>query len=54
MLGGIEAGTSACSLQILPGHCFRINTGGVVPDSADAVVPVEFTTLVEHDVSRLN
>ncbi|KAI6219012.1 Gephyrin [Aphelenchoides fujianensis] len=26
-------------LEIPPLHCFRINTGGIVPDSADAVIP---------------
>ncbi|KAI6190549.1 MoCF-biosynth domain-containing protein [Aphelenchoides bicaudatus] len=49
VLGGIGAGSSAKSLEILDRHCYRINTGGVVPDQADAVVPVEFTRLTKHD-----
>ncbi|KAI6213973.1 hypothetical protein M3Y94_00214600 [Aphelenchoides besseyi] len=49
VLGGITAGSSAAELQIPTRHCFRINTGGVVPDSADAVIPVEYTKLIDHN-----
>ncbi|KAI6227755.1 Gephyrin [Aphelenchoides fujianensis] len=49
LLGAIPAGRSARRLEIPLLHCFRINTGGIVPDSADAVIPVEFTKLVEHN-----
>jgi molybdopterin biosynthesis enzyme len=51
VLGGIGAGTSAVNLKMLPKNCYRINTGGVVPDQTNTVVPVEFTKLIKHDVS---
>ncbi|KAI6187017.1 Gephyrin [Aphelenchoides besseyi] len=49
VLGGITAGSSARELEIPARHCFRINTGGVVPDDADAVIPVEYTKLIDHN-----
>ncbi|CAD5223886.1 unnamed protein product [Bursaphelenchus okinawaensis] len=49
VLGGIVAGQSAKSLKIPEKHCFRINTGGIVPDDADSVVPVEYTKLLKHN-----
>ncbi|CAD5231343.1 unnamed protein product [Bursaphelenchus xylophilus] len=52
VLGGIIAGQSARSLKIPPKHCFRINTGGIVPDDADSVVPVEYTKLISHNESE--
>lgn len=52
VIGGISAGSSARTLEIPPRHCYRINTGGVVPDDADTVVPVEYTQLLEHDVTN--
>ncbi len=39
-LGESAAGTPFVG-QVTPGHCVRVMTGGVVPEGADAVVPVE-------------
>src|SRR5947208_11545771 len=43
---GIAAGKPAVG-ALVPGHAMGIATGGVVPDGADAVVPIEH--VVEHD-----
>ena len=42
----IAAGKPAVG-ALVPGHAMGIATGGVVPDGADAVVPIEY--VVEHD-----
>ena len=42
-----DAGSHPGELQVSPGHCVRINTGGPVPAGADAVVQVEDTKLLE-------
>ena len=45
---GSDAGSDPSAASLLtPGNCMRINTGGPVPDGADAVVQVEDTKLVE-------
>ncbi|MCL5116271.1 MAG: molybdopterin molybdotransferase MoeA [Firmicutes bacterium] len=42
IVGVIRAGHPG-SMPIKPGECYKIMTGAPVPDSADAVVPVEWT-----------
>ena len=45
---GSDAGSDPSAASLLtPGNCMRINTGGPVPDGADAVVQVEDTNLAE-------
>ena len=45
--GQVLAG-SPVDQPLLPGHCVRIMTGGVVPVGADAIVPVERITVVQR------
>jgi molybdopterin molybdotransferase len=47
ILGTLFAGDDPAGWRVEPGTCFRIMTGAVLPEGADAVVPVE--QLVEHD-----
>ncbi|XP_026477554.1 gephyrin-like [Ctenocephalides felis] len=47
VLQGICAGDYA-NIQLKPGQCVRINTGAMVPDSADCVIQVEDTKLLKH------
>ena len=44
--GRIAAGEPA-TVALVPGEAMEISTGGVVPEGADAVIPVEY--VVEHD-----
>jgi molybdopterin molybdotransferase len=46
---GEAAAGSPAARPLRPGETIAISTGGVVPDGADAVVPVEY--VVEHDNS---
>ena len=46
--GEIRMG-EATDLSINPGQCAAIATGGMLPEHADAVIPVEYTEL-EHDL----
>ncbi|HEX6853347.1 MAG TPA: gephyrin-like molybdotransferase Glp [Candidatus Polarisedimenticolaceae bacterium] len=41
--GELRAGSSAAGVRVAPGEAWRIFTGGVVPEGADAVVMVELT-----------
>lgn len=45
-------GTSSTKGCLKSGQCVRISTGARVPDGADAVVQVEDTELLEHDVNK--
>ena len=44
--GRIAAGEPA-TVALVPGEAMEISTGGVVPEGADAVIPVEY--VVDHD-----
>jgi molybdopterin molybdotransferase len=46
VVAGIAAGRPA-SRALEPGEAMAISTGGVVPEGADAVIPIEY--VVEHD-----
>jgi molybdopterin molybdotransferase len=46
VVGQVAAGRPA-SAPLAPGQAMAISTGGVVPDGADAVVPIEY--VVQHD-----
>ena len=52
-----QVGESAAGMpfpgQILSGQCVRVMTGGVVPQGADAVVPVERVERLDGDLYRL-
>ena len=48
---GEVAARAASPAALLPGTAVRIMTGAVVPEGADAVIPVEDTTVAENTVS---
>ena len=53
LIGEVPMG-DAPSFEIGPGQCALIHTGGMLPNSADAVVMLEYTQLIsESEVGRL-
>lgn len=44
---------SITDIVVRPGTCCRVSTGSMIPEGADAVVQVEDTALLKHNVKKL-
>ncbi|RUM48113.1 MAG: molybdopterin molybdenumtransferase MoeA [Desulfocapsa sp.] len=51
--GEIAMGSSGRDISLLPGKTARIWTGGELADTADAVVMVEYTHVIDHDTIEI-
>lgn len=51
----VSAGDEILNLELGKGECFKINTGAPVPNSADAIIQVEDTKIIEEldDIEKL-
>lgn len=47
----MTAGSDGGEGYLRRGECCRVSTGSMLPEGADAVVQVEDTTILQHDVS---
>jgi len=48
-LGNLAVNEDVSSKSINPGECYRISTGGMVPNGADSIVMIEHTNLVDEN-----